>query len=98
MLSERLELALGSAVNIARNERHEIITVEHLLYALLDDKEVARVVVACGGHVESLKRSLLEFLSTDVPVFSAEVTSEPQPGTGFQRVLQRAIMHVQRLG
>ena len=98
MLSERLELALGSAVNIARNERHEIITVEHLLYALLDDNEVQRVVLACGGQIDSLKHSLLEFLNTDVPVFDPKVNAEPQPGTGFQRVLQRAIMHVQSSG
>ena len=72
MLSERLELALGSAVNIARNERHEIITVEHLLYALLDDNEVQRVVLACGGQIDSLKHSLLEFLNTASETFDLE--------------------------
>ncbi len=98
MLSERLEIVLGSAVTTARTERHEIITVEHLLYALLNDKEVRKVLVACGGDIEQLRTSLLSFLNRDIPVLDDESERDPQPGSGFQRVLQRAIMHVQSSG
>ena len=96
MLSEQLELALGNAVSLARKERHEIITVEHLLYSLLDDSETRRTIVSCGGNIEVLKKSLTEFLENEVPLIQEE--GEPQPGLGFQRVLQRAIMHVQSSG
>ncbi len=96
MLSEQLEIALGNAVTLARKERHEIITVEHLLFSLLDDKETRHTLISCGGDIEKLKSSLSEFLDTEVPLLSED--EEPQPGLGFQRVLQRAIMHVQSSG
>ena len=96
MLSEQLEIALGNAVSLARKERHEIITVEHLLFSLLDDKETRNTLISCGGDIEKLKSSLSEFLDTEVPLLSED--EEPQPGLGFQRVLQRAIMHVQSSG
>ncbi len=96
MLSEQLEIALGHAVSLARKERHEIITVEHLLLSLLDDQETRHTLVACGGNIEKLRKSLSEYLKTEIAVVSGD--SEPQPGMGFQRVLQRAIMHVQSSG
>jgi len=96
MLSEQLEIALGNAVSLARKERHEIITVEHLLYSLLDDVETRKTILSCGGDIAKLKKSLEEFLETEVPLINEE--GEPQPGLGFQRVLQRAIMHVQSSG
>ncbi len=96
MLSEQLEIALGNAVAMARKGRHEIITVEHLLYTLLDDQETRRTLISCGGNIEQLKTSLSEFLDNEIPIVSED--GEPQPGLGFQRVLQRAIMHVQSSG
>ncbi len=98
MLSEQLEVALGNAISLARNERHEIITVEHLLYSLLDDRETRKTIVSCGGDVAALKKSLADFLNSEVPLIGNEDDGEPQPGLGFQRVLQRAIMHVQSSG
>ncbi len=96
MLSEQLEIALGHAISLARKERHEIITVEHLLLSLLDDHETRHTLVSCGGNIEKLRKSLSEYLKTEISVVSGD--SEPQPGMGFQRVLQRAIMHVQSSG
>ncbi len=96
MLSEQLEIALGNAVTLARKEHHEIITVEHLLYSLLNDKETRKTIVSCGGNVEALKKSLTQYLNNEVPLIPED--AEPQPGLGFQRVLQRAIMHVQSSG
>jgi ATP-dependent Clp protease ATP-binding subunit ClpA len=96
VLSEQLEIALGNAVTLARKERHEIITVEHLLYSLLDDKETRRTLISCGGNIELLKKTLAKYLQSEIPLIGEE--GEPQPGLGFQRVLQRAIMHVQSSG
>ncbi len=96
MLSEQLEIALGHAVSLARKERHEVITVEHLLLTLLDDRETRHTLISCGGNIEQLRKSLAGYLKTEVSVVSED--SEPLPGTGFQRVLQRAIMHVQSSG
>ena len=98
MLSEELEITLGAAVNFARTHRHEIITVEHLLYALLEDNETRNTIRLCGGDIIVLEKSLREFLENEVPIISEESDNEPQPGLGFQRVLQRAIMHVQSSG
>lgn len=98
MLSEELEVTLGAAVNYARSHRHEIITVEHLLYALLDDNETSKTIHLCGGDIESLKQSLKQYLENEVPLIDEGSDDEPQPGLGFQRVLQRAIMHVQSSG
>ncbi|MXZ80419.1 MAG: ATP-dependent Clp protease ATP-binding subunit ClpA [Gammaproteobacteria bacterium] len=98
MLSEQLELALTSAVSLAREERHDIVTVEHLLYALLDDKETQHTLVSCGGNIEKLKENLIHFLRTEVPASPEEANANPQLGLGFQRVLQRAIIHVQNSG
>ncbi|MBX2867892.1 MAG: ATP-dependent Clp protease ATP-binding subunit ClpA [Acidiferrobacterales bacterium] len=98
MLSEELEVTLGVAVNYARTHRHEIITVEHLLYALLDDSETRKTIRLCGGNLEALEKSLQHYLETEVPLMGEESEDEPQPGLGFQRVLQRAIMHVQSSG
>ncbi|MDD9856990.1 MAG: ATP-dependent Clp protease ATP-binding subunit ClpA [Gammaproteobacteria bacterium] len=98
MLSDELEATLGHAVTLARKQRHEIITVEHLLFALLDDTETRRTIISCGGDVEALKKRLAEYLRNEVPLLVEGSEREPQPGLGFQRVLQRAIMHVQSSG
>ncbi len=98
MLSDELEVTLGSAVTLARKERHEIITVEHLLFALLDDIETRRAIVSCGGDINALKKLLANYLQNEIPLLVEGSEREPQPGLGFQRVLQRAIMHVQSSG
>ena len=98
MLSEELEVTLGNAVTLARKERHEIITVEHLLFALLDDRETRGAIASCGGDINALKTALIDYLKTEIPLLVEASEYEPQPGLGFQRVLQRAIMHVQSSG
>ncbi len=98
MLSEELEVTLGNAVTLARKQRHEIITVEHLLFALLDDRETRSTIISCGGDVTVLKKLLANYLQNEVPLLVEGSEHEPLPGLGFQRVLQRAIMHVQHAG
>ncbi|MBS1236514.1 MAG: clpA, partial [Proteobacteria bacterium] len=76
----------------------EYITVEHLLSALLDNPSAARVLRACGGNLDELRRSLTAFLRDNVPVLPQESESDTQPTLGFQRVIQRAVLHVQGVG
>ncbi len=98
MLSEQLETTLTKAVSLARKEGHDVVTVEHLLYALLDDQETRDTLVACGGNISKLKENLMHFLQTEVPTTVEDNEANPQLGLGFQRVLQRAIIHVQNSG
>ncbi|MBS1246474.1 MAG: clpA [Proteobacteria bacterium] len=98
MLSQELEFSLNAAFQSAREKRHEYITVEHLLSALLDNPSAARVLRACGGNLDELRRSLTAFLRDNVPVLPQESESDTQPTLGFQRVIQRAVLHVQGVG
>ena len=98
MLSQELEYSLNAAFQAAREKRHEYITVEHLLLALLDNPSAARVLRACGGNVDELRRNLTNFLRENVPVLPPESESDTQPTLGFQRVIQRAVLHVQGVG
>ena len=98
MLSQELEFSLNSAFQGAREKRHEFITVEHLLAALLDNPSAARVLRACGGNIEELRRSLSAFLEENVPKLAAGSKIDTQPTIGFQRVIQRAVLHVQGVG
>jgi len=98
MLSQELEFSLNSAFQAAREKRHEYITVEHLLLALLDNPTAARVLRACGGNIEDLRRHLIAFLDENVPVLPAGAKTDTQPTVGFQRVIQRAVLHVQGVG
>jgi len=98
MLSKELELTLNRAFTEARNKRHEFMTVEHLLLALLDNPVAVEVLRACGADVEKLRRELESFLEETTPLLSANDTRETQPTLGFQRVLQRAVLHVQSSG
>ncbi|MEA3290884.1 MAG: ATP-dependent Clp protease ATP-binding subunit ClpA [Pseudomonadota bacterium] len=98
MLSRDLETTLGNAVMLAREARHEFVTVEHLLFALLDNPEAYPVLRACGGDIEALQQSLKGFLGKEIPLLEEGGGDDPQPGLGFQRVLQRAILHVQSSG
>ena len=98
MLSQELEFSLNAAFQSAREKRHEYITVEHLLSALLDNPSAARVLRACGGNLDELRRNLSAFLRDNVPVLPAESETDTQPTLGFQRVIQRAVLHVQGVG
>ncbi|MHB8253227.1 MAG: ATP-dependent Clp protease ATP-binding subunit ClpA [Acidiferrobacter sp.] len=98
MLSQELEFSLNMAFQEAREKRHEFITVEHLLAALLDNPSAARVLRACAGNIEELRRSLTTFLRENVPTLAPGSQVETQPTLGFQRVIQRAVLHVQGVG
>ncbi|MDH4133735.1 MAG: ATP-dependent Clp protease ATP-binding subunit ClpA [Gammaproteobacteria bacterium] len=98
MLSQELEYSLNAAFQAAREKRHEYITVEHLLSALLDNPSAARVLRACGGNLDELRRGLASFLRDNVPVLPPESETDTQPTLGFQRVIQRAVLHVQGVG
>ncbi|MDO8704609.1 MAG: ATP-dependent Clp protease ATP-binding subunit ClpA [Sulfuricaulis sp.] len=98
MLSQELEFSLNSAFQSAREKRHEFITVEHLLAALLDNPSAARVLRACGGNIEDLRRSINAFLEESVPKLAPGSKIDTQPTIGFQRVIQRAVLHVQGVG
>ncbi len=98
MLSSELESSLNSAIQTARDARHQYITVEHLLAALLDNPPAVKAIRACGAEVRGLREKLEKFLDEYVPVLSEEEDIDPQPALGFQRVIQRAILHVQSSG
>ena len=100
MLSSELEFCLNEAFQRAREERHEFITVEHLLLALLDTPEVINILRECGADVDRLNTDLKEFIADSTPRFrtAEHEDTEVQPTLGFQRVLQRAVFHVQSSG
>jgi ATP-dependent Clp protease ATP-binding subunit ClpA len=95
MLSKELEFSLNLAFKEAREKHHEFMTVEHLLFALLGNPSAVEVLRACGADLEQLKQELARFLDETTPRLAAEDTRETQPTLGFQRVLQRAVFHVQ---
>ncbi len=98
MLSKELEFSLNVAFREARERRHEFMTVEHLLLALLDNPAASRVMRACGVDVAVLRRELAAWLEDNTPLLPAGDERETQPTLGFQRVLQRAVFHVQSSG
>ncbi len=98
MLSQELEFSLSTAIQRARGRRHEYVTVEHLLLALLDNASAGRVLSACGGNIEKLRADLSAYLQGNVPVLPPGSELDTQPTLGFQRVIQRAILHVQSSG
>lgn len=99
MLSKELELTLNLAFKEARDKRHEFMTVEHLLLALLDNSSAAGVLQACGADLEHLRNELSSFVDETTPLIPiSEPHRETQPTLGFQRVLQRAVFHVQSAG
>ncbi|HYW03091.1 MAG TPA: ATP-dependent Clp protease ATP-binding subunit ClpA [Gammaproteobacteria bacterium] len=98
MLSKELEYTINAAFNDAREKRHEFITVEHLLLALLDNSMVAEVLRVCGSDLDTLSRDLRDFIEANTPVRDNLDTQDVQPTLGFQRVLQRAFFHVQSAG
>ncbi|MBP68686.1 MAG: ATP-dependent Clp protease ATP-binding subunit ClpA [Haliea sp.] len=99
MLSKDLELTLNEAFREARGKRHEFMTVEHLLLALLDNNDAIRVLKACGAEINALRGDLMEFVDATTPLIPEDSDDrETQPTLGFQRVLQRAVFHVQSSG
>jgi ATP-dependent Clp protease ATP-binding subunit ClpA len=93
-----LEVSLHMAFVEARQQRHEFITVEHLLMALLDNPSAAEVLRACAANIEDLRKSLATFIKENTPTVGGTDEVDTQPTLGFQRVIQRAIMHVQSTG
>ena len=98
MIAQELEVSLHLAFVEARQKRHEFITVEHLLLALLDNPSAAETLRACGGNIEHLRRDLTKFIGEHTPTVDGEDDIDTQPTLGFQRVIQRAILHVQSSG
>jgi ATP-dependent Clp protease ATP-binding subunit ClpA len=98
MLSRNLEQTLHRALGLANERKHEYATLEHLLLALGDDTDAATVLRACGVDLEKLKRDLGEFLDKDLAGLVTERNGDPKPTAGFQRVVQRAAIHVQSSG
>src|SRR6187551_2327637 len=98
MIAQELEVSLHMAFVEARQKQHEFITVEHLLLAMLDNPSAAEVLKACGIDLEELRGVLGDFVSEHTPRLSPHSDSDTQPTQGFQRVIQRAILHVQSSG
>ena len=98
MLSSELEFCLNEAFQRARERRHEFMTVEHLLLALLDIPRVHEILKACNGNIPELRRQLTEFIDEQTPLLPRDDDNDVQPTLGFQRVLQRAVFHVQSSG
>ena len=98
MIAQELEVSLHMAFVEARQKRHEFITVEHLLLALLDNPTAAEVLRACGANLDELRKQLSQHIAEQTPRIGTEREVDTQPTLGFQRVIQRAILHVQSSG
>ena len=97
MIAQELEVSLHMAFMEARQKRHEFITVEHLLLALLDNPSASEVLRACAANVDELRKLLGDFVTEHTPILAGEEV-DTQPTLGFQRVIQRAVLHVQGVG
>ena len=95
MIAQELEVSLHLAFVEARQKRHEFITVEHLLLAMLDNASAAQVLRACGLNIDELRPVVTEFVDKHTPIIGGDIEVDTQPTVGFQRVIQRAILHVQ---
>ncbi|ADC63140.1 ATP-dependent Clp protease ATP-binding subunit ClpA [Allochromatium vinosum] len=98
MLSKELEFTLNRAFKEARAKHHEYMTVEHMLLSLLDNPTAAKVLRACGADAERLRREIATFIEETTPLIPPNEERDTQPTLGFQRVLQRAVFHVQSAG
>ena len=98
MIAQELEVSLHMAFVEARQQRHEFITVEHLLLALIDNPSASEVLKACAANTDELRKSLDQFVRDNTPTVGGTDEVDTQPTLGFQRVIQRAIMHVQSSG
>jgi ATP-dependent Clp protease ATP-binding subunit ClpA len=95
MIAQELEVSLHLAFVEARQKRHEFITVEHLLLTMLDNASAAQVLRACGADIDELRKTVSDFITTHTPITPGSDEVDTQPTVGFQRVIQRAILHVQ---
>ncbi|MDR3504679.1 MAG: ATP-dependent Clp protease ATP-binding subunit ClpA [Acidocella sp.] len=98
MLSRNLEQTLHRALSLAAERKHEYATLEHLLLGLVDDADAVTVLRACGVDIEKIKKDLTEFLDKDLAGLATDRAGDPKPTAGFQRVVQRAAIHVQSSG
>ena len=96
--ARELEQTLHNALSAASSRRHEYATLEHLLLALIDDEHAAKVMTACGVDLDELKEAVRLYLDTELDALKVEGNTDPSPTSGFQRVVQRAILHVQSSG
>src|SRR6201991_2433576 len=98
MLSRNLEQTLHRALAFANERRHEYATLEHLLLALSEDQDAVAVMRACGVNIEKLRRDLVGYIDTELSTLKIDGIEDAKPTAGFQRVLQRAAIHVQSSG
>ncbi len=98
MFNRKLEMSLVMAIREAKTYNHEYVTVEHMLYGLLHDDFAVRIISNCGGNTEKLKKRLMDFFSSELPTHNTTIAKEPAQTIAFNRVLQRAINHVQSCG
>lgn len=98
MIAQELEVSLHMAFMEARQKRHELITVEHLLLAMIDNPTAAEVLRACGATLETLRKELSQYIEEHTPTVGGQEDVDTQPTLGFQRVIQRAMLHVQSSG
>lgn len=98
MLSRHLEVSLRLAMTLARQKSHEYLTVEHLLLALLENTHAANTLTACNANISSLRSELETYINKHTPTLDENVEQSPQPTQSFDRILQRAIFHVQSIG
>ena len=98
MLSRHLEVSLRLAMTLARQKSHEYLTVEHLLLALLENTHAANTLTACNANVSSLRIELEAYINKHTPTIDVDIEQSPQPTQSFDRILQRAIFHVQSIG
>src|SRR4051812_8208509 len=98
MLSHELERTLHRALTLASERRHEYATLEHFLPALTDDADAAPVLIACGVDLQKLREELTDFLDKDLAELATDRPGDPKPSASFQRVVQRAAIHVQSSG
>jgi ATP-dependent Clp protease ATP-binding subunit ClpA len=95
MISKELESTLNIALKEAKKRRHEYVCLEHLLYALLQDKDASRAIINCGGDIDRLRKALDEFFNGQMDILPEGVDQEPHQTLGFHRILQRAVIHAQ---
>src|SRR6266850_5135565 len=97
-LSRSLEQALHRAIRLASERKHEYATLEHLLLALVDDADAAQVMRACNVDLDALRTGLTKYVDEDLATLTIKDGEDAKPTTGFQRVVQRAVLHVQNSG
>ena len=98
MIAQELEVSLHMAFMDARQKRHELITVEHLLMAMLDNPSASDVLKSCGANIDKLRADLTDHIEEHTPIVDGKDEVDTQPTLGFQRVIQRAMLHVQSSG